>query len=428
MGRFSQKHFAVLTLSRLAFLLLTAGIATSCFLLVGVTGWVGGSWDMGIISVNNPKPRLGIGILGLLLWYAAWAKRPGMPLPWKTILARFSILGLSLVISLFASEWFLRHHLQASQGFGTIEMFRRHENGEVVKPRSRHPVSELITLSANRKLIYELRANMDKPYGKYHVISNEDGLRESREFDSPKPADVRRILGIGDSGMFGWDVPQEQNYLATLEHALNQRKQGQRIEVLNGGVPGYNTQQEVEWLATKGISFEPEIVIVGWCNNDYDAPFFLYQFADFMHMDGSLMYQFLFRRQRFFMDMKPNVNLYTSVEKSELHPDIFAGMGKEGVRQALTRLREIGNAHKFNTLVFGPMDLEAVAISQELGMTYFNTYDAIPTHSVPAEYKVHDMHPMVAGHDLLAERLERELDRLGWLDFSAEPGKGPPIP
>ena len=38
-------------------------------------------------------------------------------------------------------------------------MLRAYEGGEVIEPRSKHPVALLITLSPNSKLIYELRAN-----------------------------------------------------------------------------------------------------------------------------------------------------------------------------------------------------------------------------------------------------------------------------
>jgi lysophospholipase L1-like esterase len=259
---------------------------------------------------------------------------------------------------------------------------------------------------------------MDRPFGDYQVISNPDGLRERRAYSKPKPPGVQRILGIGDSGMFGWDVPQEENYLARLERAYAGRPGLRLVEVLNAGTPGYNTQQEVEWLATRGLAFEPDIVVVGWCGNDYDAPFFLYQPVDYQAFEGSLLYRFVFERERFFQDTKPKVSIYTDFERDGIHPEVLSGMGEEGVRQSLRRLQGLSETHGFRVLVFGPMDDAAVAICKDVGLPCFNTYARIPVDAVPAEHRVHHMHPTAEGHAVLAEYLQAELDRLGWLTES----------
>jgi len=307
-------------------------------------------------------------------------------------------------------------------------MLREYEDGKPILPRSRHPVSELITLSSNNRLIYELRPDMNKQYGPYRVISNRDGLRETRVHPKQKPPGVLRILGIGDSGMFGWDVPQKGNYLAVVEQMLARNPAIADVEVLNAGVPGYNTQQQVEWLATRGLSFAPDIVIVGWCGNDYDAPFFLYRPRNLMDAEGVLLYRLLFHRQRFFEDTKPEVRLYTSFEKNEIHPDVLDGMGTEGVRRAFTRLRDLGDKHGFHILVFGPKDEVTVALCRELGLPYSNTHAEIPADSVPDEFNVHHMHPSPQGHAVLAEHLTRELLRRGWLAVTVHGagGQSPP--
>lgn len=41
-----------------------------------------------------------------------------------------------------------------------------------------------------------------------------------------------------------------------------------RVEVLNGAVPGYTTHQERLWLETEFASLEPNLVLLQYCLND----------------------------------------------------------------------------------------------------------------------------------------------------------------
>jgi len=47
--------------------------------------------------------------------------------------------------------------------------------------------------------------------------------------------------------------------------------------------------------------------IVGWCNNDFDVPFFLYQNRGFREKDVSYLYTLLFNRKRSSVIAKPRV-------------------------------------------------------------------------------------------------------------------------
>jgi hypothetical protein len=85
-------------------------------------------------------------------------------------------------------------------------------------------------------------------------------MREDRDYPEARRPGSVRILGIGDSGMYGWACEQDENYLAILETNLNRRGDGVFYEVLNTGVPGYNTQQEVQALKEKWARYKPDIV------------------------------------------------------------------------------------------------------------------------------------------------------------------------
>jgi len=61
-------------------------------------------------------------------------------------------------------------------------------------------------------------------------------------------------------------LPAEDVYPEQLE-ALYEAE-GKHVEVLNLGLGGYNTLQEVSTLEQIGIQFAPDLVVVGYCIND----------------------------------------------------------------------------------------------------------------------------------------------------------------
>lgn len=96
-------------------------------------------------------------------------------------------------------------------------------------------------------------------YGVYTKI-NSQGLRDY-EYSIKKPEKIFRIIGLGDSYTYGWGVKLEDIYLKQLEKKLR------NVEVINFGVGGYNTVQEVEFFKEK-IDYEPDLVIIGYLLND----------------------------------------------------------------------------------------------------------------------------------------------------------------
>ena len=94
---------------------------------------------------------------------------------------------------------------------------------------------------------------------------NSLGMRD-REVAQQKADGIFRIAVVGDSLTYGWRVAIEDCYVKKLEALLNQK--ARRIEVLNFGVSGYNTEQELIVLREKVLGFEPDLVIVGFVAND----------------------------------------------------------------------------------------------------------------------------------------------------------------
>jgi lysophospholipase L1-like esterase len=75
-----------------------------------------------------------------------------------------------------------------------------------------------------------------------------------------------RILFLGDSITFGYAVPDEATVTSRLSAALGAR--GIEAEVINAGVPAYDTELETRYLEHEGRRYAPDWVIVGVCWND----------------------------------------------------------------------------------------------------------------------------------------------------------------
>lgn len=117
-------------------------------------------------------------------------------------------------------------------------------------------------------LPYLLRPGTDTVVRGVHVRVNALGLRGPEAAPEPTPG-VHRILALGDSATFGEYLTVDEAFPVLLQRELEART-GQRFEVLNGGVEGYNTEAELALLTTRGLALHPETVIVGFNLNDFD--------------------------------------------------------------------------------------------------------------------------------------------------------------
>ncbi len=102
-----------------------------------------------------------------------------------------------------------------------------------------------------------------------HVKINSRGFRD-RDYPEEKGGNIFRIVGLGDSFTFGAGVELEDTYLKQLEKMLKKKSSSKQIEVLNMGVPAYNTFQELTLLKEDGLNYAPDLVIVGFLLNDVD--------------------------------------------------------------------------------------------------------------------------------------------------------------
>lgn len=95
--------------------------------------------------------------------------------------------------------------------------------------------------------------------------TNAHGLRDRDR--PPKTPGSKRVLVIGDSYTWGYAVAEEEAYPQVAERLLRERGRPD-IEVINGGIPDYNTRQERQVLEQLMPVYEPDAVFLAYVVND----------------------------------------------------------------------------------------------------------------------------------------------------------------
>lgn len=106
----------------------------------------------------------------------------------------------------------------------------------------------------------------DYCFGTVEVSTNEHGFRGTKQTSLAKDPRVLRIIGLGDSVMWGTGVTQENSFLGLLDDLL--RRDRRAAEVINAGVVGYSTYQEYLLFRDQLLPFEPDVLLLGFCVND----------------------------------------------------------------------------------------------------------------------------------------------------------------
>lgn len=99
----------------------------------------------------------------------------------------------------------------------------------------------------------------------FYRTHNSHGLRSIREIPYEKLPGRKRVLLLGDSFFWGYGVNDND-----VISEVMQRMVGSSVEIINGAVTGYGTDQELLWLAEEGLKYQPDLVILGFFGNDQD--------------------------------------------------------------------------------------------------------------------------------------------------------------
>jgi hypothetical protein len=357
--------------------------------------------------------------------------RPAEPRRWRR---RLLLLAGSFVVALLLAEIAVRigraildpARLSASQ-------LREHV-AATPPPGTAVRLGHMLRAAQNPDIVFELVPLLDVQFQGVHVVINADGFRGPLR-PKAKPQRGWRIVGLGDSVLFGWGVPFEDCGLHRLEQLVQRALPDRVVEAIDTGVPGYNTAMEAHVLRDKGLAFAPDLVIVDFVGNDFDLPNYLWEKPDYWALDRSFLLAAV-RRGLSWRDaelhgpfvvapLEPAGNFVSDPERAP--PAYRHLVGPEAYRRAMQSILAMGKERGFHVLVTCHNNLhpEAYAICSELAVPVVQLGDRVQAwlrehgHAdyleSPLVLDPGDPHPTAIVHGIWAEATFARLQELGWL-------------
>ncbi len=305
-----------------------------------------------------------------------------------------------------------------------------------VPPRgSTVALADMIQPSPHERLVFELRPNLDVHYMGARVRTNSRGWR-GPEYRHEKPPGTIRIVGIGDSVMFGWAVQEEERYTNRLGSLLKRRYPHRDWQILTLACPGYNLVMELEALERYGLDYDPDLIVYGYVANDTCLPNFVAEDADvFGHRSFLLSYianlslpsPRLIGRNAVIREDAVAADFAAKFCTPESVPATYRALVcEENFQRALNRLGSLGVEREISVvLVAHPLrpEFDWPDVPSGMRIVYGTAMPGQPGSVTPLpELRVGrlDPHPNAAGHDVIARNIFEELAAEGiWDDLLA---------
>lgn len=354
-------------------------------------------------------------------------------------LSRPGLVILSLALTLLLLEFAFRAVAWYSGNFGRLDDLER-EYAPLPEPGQPVPLGELprFRLSANQRIVYEHRPGLRFIDESGNVFTINDAGFRGPGHAPPKEAGTVRIVGLGDSYMYGNGVTDDEVFLQRLSVKLNHKYGDRNWEVVNTAVGGYNTVMEVETLKEKGLRYEPDIVLILFVGNDLNLPNFIRDSVDFF-APGSFLFEFVARRLRQTRQapLGATARLLPAPRSGdgnwyERDPDkvpvAYRGMvGLDAYRAAMRELKALSVRHGFELIVLQQNYRDFVTeICQELDLPLVHFQPALKEYM--AQHGIDryrgstlslgetDPHPSAEGHRIFAEVIFEFLQQSGAIE------------
>jgi len=129
------------------------------------------------------------------------------------------------------------------------------------------PEENRLGFRGDPELMWRLRTNVRFPdhLGRplRGIVSNSQALREPAALSRDKEPNELRVLFLGDSITFGWQLLHDETFSSRAARVLRESIPGVAFTPLNAGVPGHSLLQGWRLLMTEGFDYEPDLVVLG---------------------------------------------------------------------------------------------------------------------------------------------------------------------
>jgi hypothetical protein len=358
---------------------------------------------------------------------------------------RLTLSLAATIVALLVAEGIVRlvHYLRDDRRPLAVQL----QSSRAQAQSSMHDLSlgEIVQPSRHADVVFELRPNVRGRFMGQPLLINSQGLHDY-EYSRRKEPGTFRIVGLGDSSLFGWGVPFEDSALKVLERRLNEKSRAQKFEVINFAVPGYNTAMEAETFVQKCLEYAPDLVLLNFNTNDYDVPNFMRRPRNLATLRRSYVFDLAYSVYEGvmgvggeqpppfdFRNRSTALRQAERLDKDPALPEEYRHMvGAEGVVRALERLAATARERAIPFVVFDVKaypGLQSTYVrdewrdgqrellereSQRLGFHFLNTYpyymdylNRHPDADVRTVFAVSavDGHPNTLAHSINAEAI-----------------------
>jgi lysophospholipase L1-like esterase len=264
------------------------------------------------------------------------------------------------------------------------------------------------------------------------------GIREPVP-EVPRPKGRQRVMIVGDSTFFGHGVPDDATMAAQLVGRLAER--GIEADTINGGIPGYSSEQTRMLLEEVGWKLEPTLLVIGnlWSDNNFDH----FRDADLLrtrqvYLENPLSKSSLFRLLAGQLDRLrggEEGRIVTWTRKSRLPKNGVRRVPLQRYAENLDAMVREASRRGIGVALLAPCNIHMATgqpADEEVWQPYFDAQLAVAKHhGLPrieskvlmagaaaaqggAALYVDEMHPSPAGNAVFAEAIAQGLTAAGW--------------
>jgi len=217
---------------------------------------------------------------------------------------------------------------------------------------------------------------------------NNEGFR-GPEIQREKSEDTYRIFMVGGSTTFGYGTSSDQNTIpARLQEKFDQVNLEKNVEVINAGIHGYTSLDEMNLVKNKLVHYDPDLVIIFDGSNDmfraYNGTLNAYDLGEV---------GYIYRKYFQFYKTLDVINNIIDKPKTPIYNEVWEGDKIELDGRAelwknnMLKICETGNQNGFKTLILLQPFLGTGDRSlSQLETTLFNNQVSKPYPNALVEY------------------------------------------